>query len=104
MTNPFTVYSPEDMTAEAVTTLFVPVAESLEIDGPEHVFSHGHRGCGKSMMLRSMAPDCQLISTKANLQELPYLGIYATIKATGLDVTEYDRLADQYVGAILAEH
>jgi hypothetical protein len=102
--NPFKVYSPEDMTALQVTNLFVPVAEKLEIDGPDHVFIHGHRGCGKSMMLRSMAPDCQIIDRKADLKDLPYLGVYATIKATGLDVAEYERLKDQHVGLILAEH
>ena len=102
--NPFKVYSPEDMSAEQVTTLYVPVAEKLEIDGPDHVFLHGHRGCGKSMMLRSMAPDCQMIDRESNLRDLPYLGIYATIKATGLDVAEYERLKSQYVGIILAEH
>ncbi len=103
-TNPFKVYSPEDMSAEQVTTLFVPVAEKLEIDGPDHVFVHGHRGCGKSMMLRSMAPDCQMIDRKEEFKGLPYLGIYATIKATGLDISEYERLKHQYVGLILAEH
>ncbi len=103
-TNPFKVYSPEEMSAEQVMKLFVPVAESLEIGGPEHVFIHGHRGCGKSMMLRTMAPDCQMIATGKQLNELPYLGIYATIKATGLDVAEYDRLKDQYAGLVLAEH
>lgn len=103
-TNPFKVYSPEDMTAEQVTTLFVPVVEKLEIDGPDHVFIHGHRGCGKSMMLRSMAPDCQMIDRNEELNALPYLGIYATIKATGLDVSEYERIRNQYVGLILAEH
>ena len=102
--NPFKVYSPEDMTAEQVTRLFVPVAEKLEIDGPDHVFVHGHRGCGKSMVLRSMAPDCQMIDRKKDLKGLPYLGIYSTIKATGLDVSEYERLKHQYVGLILAEH
>jgi len=102
--NPFKVYSPEDMSAEQVTTLFVPVAERLEIDGPEHVFIHGHRGCGKSMLLRSMAPDCQMLDQQKELGELPYLGVYATIKTTGLDVAEYERLRNQYVGLILAEH
>lgn len=102
--NPFKVYSPEDMSAEQVTSLFVPVAERLEIDGPEHVFINGHRGCGKSMLLRSMAPDCQMIEQKKELKDLPYLGIYATIKTTGLDVSEYERLKNQYVGPILAEH
>jgi hypothetical protein len=92
------------MTAERVTKLFVPVAEELELGGPEHVFLHGHRGCGKSMMLRLMAPDCQIIEVKKKLRELPYLGIYTTVKATGLDVTEYERLNNQYAGLVLAEH
>lgn len=102
--NPFKVYSPEFMTAEQVTKLFVPVAEGLEIDGPDHVFIHGHRGCGKSMMLRLMAPDCQILIHNKSLKELPYLGLYATIKATELDVVEYERLRDQYAGIVLAEH
>jgi len=102
--NPFIVYSPENMTAEQVTSLFVPIAEKLEIDGPDHVFVHGHRGCGKSMLLRSMAPDCQLIERGVALKELPYFGVYATIKATALDVSEYERIQDQHVGIVLAEH
>lgn len=104
MSNPFQVYSPEEMPAEQVTKLFVPVAERLEIDGPVHVFVHGHRGCGKSMMLRVMAPDCQMLMEKKGLSDLPYLGIYATVKATGIDVTEYERLNNQYAGLVLAEH
>jgi hypothetical protein len=102
--NPFKVYSPEDMSAEQVNSLFVPVVEKLEIDGPEHVFVNGHRGCGKSMLLRTMAPDCQMLERGAELKALPYLGVYATIKTTGLDVAEYERLKSQYVGLILAEH
>lgn len=102
--NPFKVYSPEDMSAERATRLFVPVSEDFELDGPEHVFMHGHRGCGKSMMFRLMAPDCQMIERGAGLSDLPYLGVYATIKATGLDVTEYERLSNQYAGLVLAEH
>jgi len=104
MTNPFKVYSPEDMTASQLTKLFVPVAEGFEIDGPEHVFIHGHRGCGKSMMLRLLTPDCQALLLAKPLSQLPFLGIYATVKATGLDVTEYERLKNQYAGPVLAEH
>ena len=102
--NPFRVFSPEEMSPEEVTTLFVPVAEGLELDEDGHVFLHGHRGCGKSMLLRSMAPDCKILEKNVRLDELPYLGIYATVKATGLDVAEYERIEDQYVGLILAEH
>jgi hypothetical protein len=102
--NPFKVHSPEEMSAEQVVKLFVPIAEDFEIEGPEHMFIHGHRGCGKSMMLRMHAPDCQMIVKKTSLAELPFLGVYATIKATGLDVTEYERLNNQFAGLVLAEH
>jgi hypothetical protein len=102
--NPFKVYSPEDMSADQVVRLFEPVAEGLEITGPEHVFIHGPRGCGKSMMLRYMTPDCQILATQKALNKLPYLGLYATIKTTELDVVEYERLQNQYAGIVLAEH
>lgn len=102
--NPFKVFSPEQMSAEQVVRLFVPVAEELEIGGPEHVFLHGHRGCGKSMMLRRLAPDCQSLIAKAEVSQLPFLGIYVTVKATGLDVTEYERVGNEHAGLVLAEH
>jgi hypothetical protein len=102
--NPFKVYSPEEMTATQVTKLYEPVSEEFEITGSQHVFIHGHRGCGKSMMLRYLTPDCQIIATQRPLRELPYLGLYATIKTTELDVVEYERLINQYAGIVLAEH
>ncbi|HUX79228.1 MAG TPA: hypothetical protein VMW10_05730, partial [Alphaproteobacteria bacterium] len=36
--------------------------------------------------------------------ELPYLGIYATIKSTDLDLSDLDRISNQYAGLVLAEH
>lgn len=92
------------MTALQVTNLYVPVANGLEISGPNHIFLHGHRGCGKSMMLRYMTPDCQILATNKPLKELPYLGLYTTIKTTELGVTDFDRLQNEYAGIVLAEH
>lgn len=102
--NPFAVSSPEIMDAAEMLRLFVPLAENFEIDSPGHVFIHGHRGCGKSMMLRQMTPDCMMLSSEKPLKELPYLGVYATIKSTDLDLSDLERLNSQYAGLVLAEH
>ncbi len=102
--NPFAVSSPETMDAKEMLRLFVPLAENFEIADPGHVFIHGHRGCGKSMMLRKMTPDCMMLSHDTSLQNLPYLGLYATIKSTALDLSDLERIDNQYVGLVLAEH
>lgn len=102
--NPFTVSSPEMMQAGEMLKLYVPLAEDFEIEDPGHVFVHGHRGCGKSMMLRLLAPDCRCIALGKALKELPFLALYATIKSTDLDITEFERIKDQYAGVVLAEH
>ncbi|MBI5329210.1 MAG: hypothetical protein HZB71_01200 [Betaproteobacteria bacterium] len=102
--NPFAVSSPEMMDAADMNRLFVPLSENFEIDAPGHVFIHGHRGCGKSMMLRQMAPDCLMLSQNKTLVDLPYLGLYATIKSTDLDLTDLERISNQYAGLVLAEH
>lgn len=104
ITNPFAVSSPESMNASEMTRLFVPLSETFEIDGQGHTFIHGHRGCGKSMLLRQMTPDCLMLSTDKKFQELPYLGVYATIKHTDLDLSDFERIDNEYAGLILAEH
>jgi hypothetical protein len=102
--NPFTVSSPEIMDAAEMRRLYVPLAEDFEIEDSGHVFVHGHRGCGKSMMLRLMAPDCKMLEKSCDFKDLPYLGVYASIKSTELDLIEFDRIKNQFAGTILAEH
>lgn len=102
--NPFTVSSPEMMDAAEMRRLFVPLAENFQIEDPGHVFVHGHRGCGKSMMLRLLAPDCKSLELKCGIAELPYLGLYASIKSTDLDIAEFERIKNQFAGVVLAEH
>ena len=65
---PFSVETPELMDAQEICDLFVPNEEyySLEVGG--HVFLHGHRGSGKSMMFRRLSPDCQSILQTCNLE------------------------------------
>jgi hypothetical protein len=102
--NPFTVSSPEMMDAAEMRRLYVPLAENFEIEDQPHVFVHGHRGCGKSMMLRLMAPDCKMLALGCGIKDLPYLGLYGSIKSTDLDIAEFGRIKNQFAGVVLAEH
>lgn len=82
---PFTVQSPEDMSADDMVHLFVNVFTDFpKVPHPGHAFLHGPRGSGKSMMFRYLEPDCQMLARKCSLQELPFYGIYIPVKNTEL--------------------
>lgn len=102
--NPFSVKTPENLAAEELVDLFVPYPEFQNLQVSGHQFLHGHRGSGKSMMLRMMSPDSQMLARKCNLNKLPYFGVYLSIKATELNAPEYARLEEQPSGTILSEH
>ena len=102
--NPFSVETPEQMTASEINELYVPVPQAELLLNTRHIFLHGHRGCGKSMILRRMSPDCQMLLQKCSFDELDFLGVYLSIKKTGLDVVEYELLNNEAVGIMFAEH
>lgn len=102
--NPFAVKTPENLAASELVDLFVPYPEYTNLQVSGHQFLNGHRGSGKSMMLRMMSPDCQSLERKCHLMELPYFGVYLSIKATEVNSTEYARLEDETSGFILSEH
>ena len=67
--NPFTVTSPENMSAEDTFSLFVDVFSDFpKVPDPGHMFLHGPRGSGKSMMFRYLKPDCQCLKFNCNMQ------------------------------------
>ncbi len=102
--NAFSYKSPENMTAQEVLDLFVPFSDSLSIQDTGHIFIHGHRGCGKSMIFRYLSPDCQSLLLKKPIKDLPYYGVYLSVKATDLNIGELNRLQNQISGHILSEH
>lgn len=102
--NPFAVKTPENLSAEELVDLFVPYPEFENLQVGGHQFLNGHRGSGKSMMLRMMSPDSQILWRKCLLSELPYFGVYLSIKATELNAPEYARLEGETSGTILSEH
>lgn len=103
--NPFSVQTPEGMSTKEIVDLFVDISSDFfNVQKVGHAFLHGPRGSGKSMMLRFMAPDCQILTHNVSLRQLPYFGVYASIKATDLRLSEFARLKDKFAEVILAEH
>lgn len=103
--NPFVVKSPEDIGAEEANRLFVNVLTDLQkVEQPGHIMLNGPRGCGKSMIFRFLQADCQLLSRKCALGDLPYFGILIRIRNTSPNITELRRLADAPVRNMLNEH
>lgn len=102
--NPFSVTTPETMSADEIVKLFVQADPNIQLTSPGHLFVHGHRGSGKSMALRLLSPDCQTIVQGRPLCEHPFFAVYATVKATELDLHEFSRVQDESSGFILAEH
>lgn len=104
LTNPFSVKTPENLSATEIVDLFVPYPEFENLQVSGHQFLDGHRGSGKSMMLRMMAPDSLMLYRNCSLMNLPYFGVYLSIKATELNAPEYSRLEKEPSGSILSEH
>ena len=102
--NPFSVTTPETMSADEIVKLFVQADPNIQLTSPGHLFVNGHRGSGKSMALRLLSPDCQTIVQDRPLCEHPFFAVYATVKATELDLHEFSRVQDESSGFILAEH
>jgi hypothetical protein len=103
--NPFKVFTPEDMDAEDVHSLFVdPFTDFNKIRDPGHTMVNGPRGCGKSMIFRYLLPDCQCLSLRKSIQDLPALAFLVSIKNTGPNITEFQRLRDRHADIVLNEH
>lgn len=103
--NPFTVQSPETMGPKEIVQLFVDVFSDFpKILKPGHVFVHGPRGCGKSMMFRYMLPDCQMIAHQCPMASLPYYAVYVPVKSTEFHVAELARLDEKHAAAVINEH
>ncbi len=103
-TNPFSVQSPEVMSANDLLDLYVPVSDFNRIEEPNHAFLHGHRGCGKSMIFRLLTPECQMLYRKCKVNELPYFGVYLSVKTTDLNLSEFRRIKDETAETIISEH
>ncbi|TCB60960.1 ORC-CDC6 family AAA ATPase [Acinetobacter terrae] len=101
--NPFSVSTPENLSAQEIVRLFVPYPEFETLQNSGHQFLDGHRGSGKSMMLRMMCPDCQAI-VHNGIDNIPYFSIYISIKKTNINNPEYVRIENELGGIVISEH
>lgn len=107
--NPFRVHTPESLSAEEVVKLYVsemPGADAVHSAG--HTMVVGSRGTGKSMMLRYLEPDCQLLvqesKSKVRLRDIDYFSLYVTIKQTDLIYPELESLEGTFADRPVNEH
>ena len=103
--NPFTVVTPEEMTAAHANQLFVEShSEFPEIRRPGNTFIIGARGCGKSMLIRCSMPDVLMLKDNKNLSDLNVLSFRVPVKRTNLDLTELRTLDEKHAPHLLNEH
>lgn len=103
--NPFWVWTPEDISADQATQLFVDIFSDFPaVESPSHTFVNGPRGSGKSMMFRMMRADCAGRRQGCDLHDLRYLGIYIPIKRTEVSQTELGFLDSHPARFVFTEH
>jgi hypothetical protein len=103
--NPFSVISPEDMTANEAHQLFVELAsENSQIRRPGNNIIKGARGCGKSMLIRCSMPDVLMVRDENQLTDLEYLAFCVPVKRTCLNLTDLRALDDKHAPYIINEH
>jgi len=103
--NPFTVTTPESMSAEDMHSLFVDVfTDFSRVRDPGHTFLHGPRGSGKSMMFRYLKPDCQCLKNSCEIHKLNFFALYLPIKSTYLHLAELQRIEGKHADTVLNEH
>lgn len=90
--NPFSVQTPESMSADEVLSLFVEeFTDYSHILDQSHSMVFGPRGAGKSMIFRFMEPDCQTKHNNCEFYKLDFFGVYIPVKDASLDVSELER-------------
>lgn len=103
--NPFSVRTPEDLTAAETASLFVDVfSDFFKIRDPGHSMLNGARGTGKSMMFRYLLPDCQKLERNCEVRDLDFLAVLVSVKNTYPNIVELQRLLDSHASVLLHEH
>lgn len=98
--NPFTVYSPEDITSEEFKDIFVKEHTWINaLETPKDFFIYGIRGSGKSMLLNYLEFSHQLCYFENSLTRFfeedrrhKYIGITVHITREHLDTDRYELL------------
>ncbi len=103
--NPFSVFTPEGLTAEQVISVFYPDMPGFgSIQNVGHAFILGARGSGKSILLRYHEPDCQRLETSKRISELDYVSLYVSFRETQAQISELARFSDRHGEVFFNEH
>lgn len=103
--NPFSVVSPEELTAQQADQLFVEMhSDYPEITRPGNTLVTGARGCGKSMLIRCSLPDFLMVRNQYKFSQLPYLALNVSIKKTSLNLVELGKLDNLHTPYLINEH
>lgn len=104
--NPFTTYTPEDLAAKEAVDLFVDEFTDFDkLREPGHTIMRGPRGVGKSMMLRYLRPDCQLLVAGGDLCNLDRLCFYVPLKSASFTMlSEIKLFNERFESALFLEH
>ena len=102
--NPFTVISPERLSAVEAKQLFVKVFTDfpqMKSEGNSIMF--GSRGSGKSMMLRCLMSDV-ILPDGGKIDDLDFLSFLISVKNTELKITELEVLEESGGAYMINEH
>lgn len=103
--NPFTVVSPEKLTADQVMELFVEMPSELnQVMDAGHMMIVGARGAGKSMIFRYLLPDVQTRLCDGKYKQIPFLAFHIPIKNAQLHLPELAQLDNAHAAALINEH
>lgn len=103
VTNPFKVFTPEDLDTKQTMDLFFEVPYLKNIRDPGNTLLKGPRGSGKSMLFRYLKPDCQMAASSSSVRELEFFAVLISIKRAA-DLTELRRLQDYSARTMIGEH
>jgi hypothetical protein len=103
--NPFSVTTPEEMTAKQANQLFVEMySDYPQIGRPGNLLMTGARGTGKSMLIRCSLPDVMMIKDSKSFSELDYVAFHIPVKKTSLNLTELKMLEKHHAPYLINEH
>jgi len=105
--NPFIVESPEKLSAKDLKDLFVERFTQIEVlKERKHIMLWGSRGSGKSMMLRYLEPQCQILvhgGVEEYLEKENYIAIYCPCKEGQINKTDLKLLSED-AASVISEH
>ncbi|CAC9623431.1 hypothetical protein [uncultured Gammaproteobacteria bacterium] len=98
--NPFTYEAANNLSLEEIKNLYIDVEKSKFLTSQKNIFIEGHRGSGKSMLLKYNSIDMKYQQNKS----LEFIGVYVSCQTPLFFKREYELLSEEFQANITAEH